>query len=268
MYDEFKSLKVKIKDKVATVIIDHPPINLFDGRLIREMDAVGRALSQDSEVIVVVVESADPDFFIAHADVELIMRGAATPPDGDPPESFFQKMTDRFRTMPKITIGKVNGIARGGGLELLAAFDMRFCAIENARFSQPEVGLGLVPGGGGTAYWPELIGRSRAIELLVACEDFDAMLAERYGIVNRAVPEAQLDDLVSRIAARIAEFPNEAVVELKSLVQSASELRRPLADERRAFFRLASSAEAKSAMEDFLDRGGQSRAYEIQDLFG
>ncbi|MEM1134016.1 MAG: enoyl-CoA hydratase/isomerase family protein [Pseudomonadota bacterium] len=267
MYDDLKSVRVKIHEKIATVTIKHPPLNLFDGRLIRDMSTVAHALAKDESVQVLIIESADPDFFIAHADVNLIMRGAETPPQGDPPDSFFQAMTECFRTMPKITIGKINGIARGGGLELLAALDMRFCSLENTRLAQPEVGLGIVPGGGGSVYWPELIGPSRALELLLACEDFDGALAERYGLVNRAVPEVELDELVKRASHRIASFPSDAVAEAKRLVRSMSNLTISLEEERKTFFKLASGNNTSSAMQAFLKRGGQDRTYELGDLF-
>ena len=267
MFEDLKSLRVTIANKIATVTIDHPPINLFDGRLIRDMAKASDLLASHDEVQVIVIESADPEFFIAHADVELIMRGGSKPPSGDPPDNFFQAMTDSFRTMPKITIGKVNGIARGGGMELLGALDMRFCSIENTRLSQPEVGLAMVPGGGGSVYWPALIGRSRALELILACEDFDGVTAERYGLVNRAVPTAELDALVDRIAARIARFPAPAVREAKALINRFQTLDDALADERRAFFQVSSDPDALSVMQAFMDRGGQTRDVERGDLF-
>src|SRR6185503_15162750 len=161
-YEGYECLRVRSDGGVATVTIDHPPINLFDVPLIQEMDRVGRELEADAAVRVGVLESANPDFFIAHADVAMIeqlprdVREKPTAPHG------FHRMVDRFRTMPKATIGKVEGRARGGGSELLLSLDMRFGALGRAILSQPEVALGILPGGSGTQRLPRLIGRARA----------------------------------------------------------------------------------------------------------
>ena len=132
---------------VATVTIDHPPVNLLDGTLIGSLFTVAGELAGDDSVQVVVVRSANPEFFIAHADVSMIeqlprdVREKPATPHG------FHRMVDRFRTMPKATIGKIEGRARGGGSELLLSLDMRFGALGRAILSQPEVALGIIPGG-------------------------------------------------------------------------------------------------------------------------
>ena len=126
----FDAINIELKNRVAWLTINHPPINLFDMQLISEMDAAGAQLAEDDAVGAVVIQSADPDFFIAHADVKLILDIAGQDQQDSDGTSFFHVMTERFRTMPKATIGKINGVARGGGLELLAALDMRFCSLE------------------------------------------------------------------------------------------------------------------------------------------
>src|SRR3990172_3288110 len=202
-YQGYECLRIRIDRGVAFVTVDHPPINLFDVPLMREMDRLGRELAAEEAVRVVVFDSADPEFFIAHADVALIQRLPAEPPPKPTSLSFFQAMVDRFRTMPKVTIAKLEGRARGGGSEFVLSLDMRFGAIGRAVLSQPEVALGIIPGGSGTQRLPRLIGRGRALEIILGCEDITAELAERYGYVNRALPSDEIGAFVEQLARRI-----------------------------------------------------------------
>jgi len=128
-YKKFELLDVRIEKRAAWVTINNPPINLFDMPLMLEMDQVATQLEGDDAVSVVVLQSKDPDFFIAHADINSILAAVESGEGFDPENNFFYTMTERFRRMPKVTIGKIDGIARGGGLELLAALDMRFCSL-------------------------------------------------------------------------------------------------------------------------------------------
>jgi enoyl-CoA hydratase/carnithine racemase len=268
-YDAFTALRVRLEDGVAWVTIDHPPINLFDAVLIGEMEQLGSALEADPDVRVVVFSSADPQFFIAHADVELILSlptPAAPPADAPPPEpSFFQRMVDRFRTMPKATIAKIEGICRGGGSELVSSMDMRFAALGRAVLSQPEVAVGIIPGGSGTQRLPRLVGRSRALEIALGCEDFPADLAEHYGWVNRALPPDEIGPFVDRLARRIASFPAEAIAHAKASVLAAEAgVAEGLAVEARAFEACLALPEARRRMQAFLAAGGQTREVESQ----
>ena len=263
-YQGYKALRVSVDEGIARVVIDHPPINLFDSVLIVEMDRVGRALENDPDVRVVVVESADPVFFIAHADVNLIL---GLPIGGAPPSepSFFQQMVDRFRTMPKATIAKLEGICRGGGSELALSMDMRFAALDRAVLAQPEVAVGIIPGGSGTQRLPRLLGRSRALEIALGADDFPADLAERYGYVNRALPAAELGPFVERLARRIASFPPAAVAHAKASVLAAdTNMREGLIAEARAFDACVALPEARQRMTAFLAMGGQTRELESQ----
>src|SRR3989442_12098820 len=155
-YRGYDCLEIALHRGVATVTIDHPPINLFDLALIGEMDRVGRELEADGEVRVVVFQSANPDFFIAHADVALIQTLPTTVPPKATRLGLFHAMVDRFRTIPKATIGKIEGRARGGGSEFLLSLDMPFRALGRALLAHPEVALGIIPGGRGTQRPPRL----------------------------------------------------------------------------------------------------------------
>src|SRR5947209_17195229 len=247
-YDDYRCLRVRLDRGVAFVTIDHPPINLLDLALMRELDALGKELEVDDAVRVVVFDSADPDFFIAHADVALIER---LPTDVPKPTTlgFFHAMVERFRTMPKATIGKIEGRARGGGSEFLLSLDLRFGALGRAVLAQPEVALGILPGGCGTQRLPRLIGRARALEVILGCEDFDAALAERYGWINRALPAAELRPFVHALARRIASFPREAIALAKRAVDAAdATVREGLLEEAHLFNRTLAVPEARARM--------------------
>ena len=266
-YEGYECLRVRRARGVAFVTIDHPPINLLDLALMRELDRVGKELEADGAVRVAVFDSADPEFFIAHADVALIEQ---LPVDLPRPTSlgFFHAMVDRFRTMPKATIGKIEGRARGGGSEFVLSLDLRFGALGRAVLAQPEVALGIIPGGSGTQRLPRLVGRARALEVILGCEDVPAELAERWGYLNRALPPPELGPFVERLAFRIASFPAEAIALAKAAVDAAE---RPTVDglleEAGCFNRSLASAGARRRMARFRELGGQTRAAEL-DLGG
>lgn len=263
-YDGYQCLKIRVDRGVAFVTIDHPPINLLDAALIADLDRVERELESDRDVRVAVFQSADPDFFIAHADVNLIL---SVPTERSSPSKRlgpFHQMVDRFRTMPKATIGKIEGRARGGGSEFALSLDMRFGAIGRTILSQPEVSVGIIPGGSGTQRLPRLMGRGRALEVILGCEDFQAELAERYGYLNRALPPEKLGPFVERLAYRIASFPAEGIALAKAAVGAAEPPPlEGLLEEERLFLRSAATEEARERMKRFLERGGQTRPVEL-----
>lgn len=268
-YDAYQCLKIRIDRGVCFATIDHPPINLFDVALMQEIDSLGRQVEADPAVQVVVFDSADPEFFLAHADVSLIQQMPDTAPPRATELTFFHAMVDRFRTMPKVSIAKIEGIARGGGSEFVLSLDMRFAALGKAVLGQPEVALGILPGGSGTQRLPRLCGRGRALEIVLGCQDFPADVAERYGYVNRALPPHELGRFVDQLALRIASFPPEAVALAKGLVNSAEHgVEDGLLDEAHAFNLTLQTAEARRRMADFLAGGGQTRAMEVGDLGG
>jgi enoyl-CoA hydratase/carnithine racemase len=264
----YTALRIRVEDGVAFATIDHPPINLFDAALITDMDRFGREVEVDSEVRVVVIDSANPEFFIAHADVNLILQ---LPREPQPPPTelpIFQAMVERFRTMPKVTIAVIEGRARGGGSELALGMDMRFAARGKAVLAQPEVGVGIIPGGGGTQRLQRLVGRARALEIVLGCEDIDAELAERWGYVNRALPEQELRPFVDALARRIASFPAHAVAHAKAAVTAAeADLVPGLLDEAERFAQTLGAEETIARMERFLELGGQTREFELNAPF-
>src|SRR5438093_3221198 len=263
-YTGYECLDIRVDRGVATVTIDHPPINLYDLALIQEMDRVGRELEADGDVRVAVFQSANPEFFIAHADVALIQTLPTTVPPKAPRLGLFHAMVDRFRTMPKATIGKIEGRARGGGSEFLLSLDLRFGALGRAVLAQPEVALGIIPGGSGTQRLPRLVGRARALEVILGCEDVPADLAERWGYLNRALPPAELGPFVERLALRIASFPADAIALAKAAIIAAEPpTEQGLLEEAACFNRTLGTAAARQPMARFLELGGQTRAVEL-----
>jgi enoyl-CoA hydratase/carnithine racemase len=257
-YEGYEKLRVRVEGGVAMVTIDSPPINLLDRALYFDMQRLAAELSGDPDVRVVVLRSSTPGFFIAHFDVGLILR---IPTDLPEPTELneFHTMCETFRTMPKATVAVVEGRAGGGGSELALSCDMRFAARETAIFNQPEVALGIIPGGSGTQRLARLVGRSRALEIVLSCDDVDAELAERWGWVNRALPAGELWTFVDRLVARIASFPPHAVAEAKaSVLRAEKEVIADLLAEGAAFSRTLGGPGTRDSMERFLASGGQT----------
>ncbi len=264
-FEGYSCISVEVSDGVARATIDHPPINLFDVTLMGEVDRLGREIEADDSVRVVVFQSANPEFFIAHADVELIQRLPSDVPEKSTELNFFHAMVERFRQMPKVSIGKIEGCARGGGSEFLLSLDMRFGTIGRCVVSQPEVALGILPGGSGTQRLPGLMGRGRALEVVLGCEDFDAETAERYGWINRAFPEGELGPFVDALARRIATFPPQAIALAKRAVDAAEgPTREGLLEEAWCFQQTLGLEETKSRLAQFLKHGGQTREVELE----
>ncbi len=266
-YDGYNCLKIKFDRGVLFVTIDHPPINLLDLPLMLELDRLGREMEMDDSVRVVVFDSADPDFFIAHVDVGVILQLPTEVPPKEEALGFFHAMVDRFRTMPKVTIAKIEGRARGGGSEFVLSLDMRFGSLGQAVLSQPEVAIGIIPGGSGTQRLPHIMGRARALEVVLGCDDFPADLAERYGYINRALPPNEIGPFVERMAYRIATFPPTAIALAKASVDSAElPTMQGLLEEAHYFRQSVATDEAQRRMRRFLELEGQTRESELDLL--
>lgn len=264
-YEDYKTLRVRVDRGVAFVTFDNPPMNLMTTKMMRELPDLAREIERDEAVKVIVFDSADPDYFIAHFDVSALLRFPDTPRPRPADLYPLDRACETFRRMPKVSLAKIEGRARGGGSEFALALDMRFGAMGQAVLSQPEAALGILPGAGGTQRLPRLIGPARAMEVVLGCADFPAELAERYGYINRALPPDELTPFVEDLAYRIASFPAEAIALCKRAVLAASEmsLTDGLLEESHLNDRLAASAEAKELMQKFLDAGGQTREGEM-----
>ena len=200
------------------VTFDMPPLNIFGPDTIPQLDEAITALETDELVKVVVFDSAVDGFFITHYDFVAPLEDSAKFPAGATGLQALPDMLARLSRAPVVSIAMIRGRATGVGSELALASDMRFASREKALLSQWEVGAGLVPGGGPMARLPRLVGRGRALEVLLSADDIDGDLAERYGYVNRSFPDAELDDFVDALATRISSFDKQALAETKRLV--------------------------------------------------
>jgi enoyl-CoA hydratase/carnithine racemase len=228
-YTDYSAISVGVDAGVAHLTIDHPPVNLLDALLVGELQRFVKAVRDDDEVKVIVAQSADPEFFVAHLDMIAVLDPAwfAGLADGDPaPLNPMQALWEGFRNLPQVTIAKLAGRLRGGGVEFAMALDMRFAAAGHTWFSQLESRVGAFPGGGGTQYLPRLVGRARALEVILGGDLFDSDTAERYGWINRAMPPEELDAFIDDLARRIAVLPPGVVAAVKVAVDEAVEQKR------------------------------------------
>ncbi|WP_435178124.1 enoyl-CoA hydratase/isomerase family protein [Actinacidiphila sp. bgisy145] len=261
--DQYTTLRVGIDAGVARITLDTPPVNVLSGTLIRELHDVLGVLRDDRSVRVIVFSSANPEFFIAHVDIHILdeMAGLAEIADRNPDANLFQGVGELLRHQPQVTIVKLAGKARAGGAEFVAAADMAFAARETAGIGQSEVLMGIVPGGGGTQYLRERVGRNRALELLLTGDLVDADTAAAYGWINRAVPASELDGFVDQVAERIAALSPELIAAAKELVPPA-DLSDGLRAENSAWAELVSGDLPARLMTGALELGAQTPAGE------
>jgi enoyl-CoA hydratase/carnithine racemase len=269
--EDYQLIHVAVRDGVCRATIDHPPINLLDIPLLTEIDRLLREVALDDEVRALIVDSADPEFFIAHADISLIEHlpafttGEDTGLHAEP--SFFHDMTERLRTLPKATIAVIEGVCRGGGCEFAMAFDMRYAALGTTVLGHPEVSVGIIPGGGGTQRLPRLIGRGRALEVILGCMDVDAATAEAWGYVDRALPADELRRFVDQLAGRIASSPLTAIAAAKRAVDVALDesvdATTGLRIEDQLLRETLAEPVARQRLRAIIDAGAQTRNFEL-----
>ena len=215
----FEMLTVHKEGGVLFVEIKSPPMNLLGPELISDLVSLIQQAEADESAQVIVFKSSDPDYFISHVDVTRIKenREAAARLDGVPSIGLLLLHLSRSRL---VTIAQIEGRVRGVGSEFVLACDMRFAARESAIFSQFEPSFGVIPGAGGAQHLARLMGRGRALEVMLSADDYDAELAERYGWINRALPADTIDDFVKSLALRIAKFPAAGQVVVKERVNA------------------------------------------------
>jgi enoyl-CoA hydratase/carnithine racemase len=229
------------------VTFEHPPINTITATTVAELAELVGLIEQDPNLNVVVFDSANPDFYLAHYDTEHDPARTAALGVGPTGMHAWLDLLVRLSRAPVVSIASIRGRARGAGSEFVLACDLRFASRENTLLGQPEVGMGLVPGGGPMARLSRLVGRARAIEILLVADDLDGPRAAQYGYVNRAIADDELADEVEKIAVRLARFDHDAIARTKSYVDRVtlppdSEFPPALAD----FFELISRPEQRA----------------------
>jgi enoyl-CoA hydratase/carnithine racemase len=266
-------LRVAVADGVVSVTIDHEPSNLVDGVFVGALIQLLDACDADDQVRVLVFSSADRDFFLMHGDVEMILaapagRAATTTTAAQP--NVAAAAFDRLRTARYVTMVAIDGAARGGGAEFCTACDVRY-GTPRTLFGQPEVPMGILPGAGGTARLPRLLGRSRALELVLTGRDVGADEALALGWLTAVVPVEALAEHVDAVARRIAAMPAASVAAVKRVMDASLDGTLPdaLATESAALSALEASGGHRGPMTRFLAAGGQTRDGERdRDRFG
>src|SRR5262245_53533567 len=198
------------------VTFDHPPINTITATTVAELSELVELIERGTELNVIVFDSANPEFYLAHYDVENDPMKAAALPAGPTGMPQWLDLTARLSRAPAVSIASVRGRARGAGSEFVLACDLRFGSRENTQMGQFEVGAGFIPGGGPMARLSRLVGRGRALEILLVGDDLDGPRAEQYGYINRAITDNELEHAVEEMASRLAGFDHEAIARTKS----------------------------------------------------
>ncbi len=260
----FETLVVRREGGVLFAEILAPPMNLLGPELVRDLVSLIQAAEADDAAQVLVFSSGDPDYFISHVDLTRIpeYRANAAKLTGEPSVGLMFRHLSASRV---VTIAQIEGRVRAVGSEFVLACDMRFAARESAIFGQFEPSLGSIPGGGAVQHLTRLMGRSRALEVLLSGEDYDADLAERYGWINRALPAEALGDLVRALAHRIAVFPARARALVKDRVNAIALA--PEAEFRRdsdLFLETVQDDEAQRQLAAAFEHGLQTREPELE----
>jgi enoyl-CoA hydratase/carnithine racemase len=259
----FETLRVRADGGVLFATIAAPPMNLLGPPLVRDLVSLIQQAEADAAVQVLVFTSGDPDYFISHVDITKIAeyRDEAAKLAGEPSLGLLFRYLSASRL---VSIAQVEGRVRAAGSEFVLACDMSFAARESAIFSQLEQGFGLIPGAGGVQHLTRLLGRTRALEVMLSAEDYSAELAERYGWINRSLPAADLPGFVSALAHRIAAFPSAAHAVLKDRVNAIALA--PVDDFRRdsdLFGEVSRTPEAQGRFQAATRRGFQTREGEM-----
>ncbi|MEC7845180.1 MAG: enoyl-CoA hydratase/isomerase family protein [Actinomycetota bacterium] len=264
--ENYNHLAVRRIGRALYATIDNPPINLITKSLLIDLIKFSQWVEEDEESTVLVLESSNPDFFIAHFDVEALLEIDSESRTG-PVNSLtvFDELCERFQKMPKITICVVRGRVGGGGSEIAMSCDLRFAELESARMNQMEVPIGIIPGGGGTQRLPNLIGYPRAIELIVGGLDLDAKTGERWGYFNRSLPSTELTSFVNKFVQRVSSFDPAAVRASKQALQlTLPDFTEGLIEENNLFNERNNSENGRNLMRQFLKMGGQTIDQELR----
>lgn len=228
-YQGFETFNTEENNGVLTVTFDYSPVNIQGLPMIADLNALAQKLESDSNVKVVVFQSAHPEIFIAHADTSFLKDMSDKALSREEVQLLdLQLVLERISKLPQATIAKIEGFARGGGHEFALACDMRFAARGKARFMQMEVGMGILPCGGGASRMARQVGLGRALEIVLGAEDFDADQAQAYGTINKALDADKIAAHVDALAKRIALWPSESINATKKAVYESIDL--PIAD--------------------------------------
>jgi enoyl-CoA hydratase/carnithine racemase len=218
-YENFQTFDVKVEDAIATVTFNFGTVNVQGQEMLADLNSLAMRLERDRETKVVIFQSANPEIWVCHYDTELLKDMSTDAVSRDEAELLdLQAVCERISKVPQATIAKLEGFARGGGHELALALDMRFAARGKFKFMQMEVGMGILPCGGGASRMARQTGLGRALEIILSARDFDADEAEAMGTINKALDPDEIGPYVDTLARRIAKFPAESINACKQMV--------------------------------------------------
>lgn len=262
-YEGYESIVIEVEHRVVTATVTAGPMNLISRDLLQQFDRLVTEVSADPEPLVLVLKSGTPGFFIGHAkfsDLDVLKGEHAPTSIDDVPMNPVQSLCQRLRAMDKVSIAQVEGRATGGGAAIAMACDLRFASLESAIFNSFGVPLGTGMGGGATQLMPRLVGRARAMELILGAKDLDAATADAWGYVNRALPPDEIGMFVKGLALRISLGAPEVIRRTKRLIAEAEEL--ALVDGFRAenfsLQQMAGTPAAAAGVAAFLELGGET----------
>jgi enoyl-CoA hydratase/carnithine racemase len=259
-------LLVATEPGLAVVTVDNPPSNLVDGVFVMGLLALLDALDERPGIRVVVFRSADPDFFLMHGDVTALLQIPMSEHHAVDAPNIAALAFERLSASPYLSIGLVDGAARGGGCEFLSALDIRYGSPRTV-IGQPEVPMGILPGAGGTSRLPRLIGRDHALEMILTARDYDADEALVLGWLTAIVPSDEIDDYVLAVARRVAQMPAASVAAVKRVVDATiPDIDRALVIETNELGALTASGAQQAPMRRFMEAGGQTRDGETQRM--
>ena len=228
-YENYTTFKATKDGAVLTVTFDYPPVNIQGILMLDDLNRLAETLEGDSNIKVVVFQSAHPEIFVAHADTNFLKDMSTTAVSREEVKLLYLQTTlERISKVPQATIAKIEGLARGGGHEFALACDMRFAARGKAKFMQMEVGMGILPCGGGASRMARQAGLGRALEIILSARDFDADEAEAYGTINKALDADKIGAYVDELAKRIAHFPADSINACKQAVYASID--KPIGD--------------------------------------
>ncbi|MEM1026495.1 MAG: enoyl-CoA hydratase/isomerase family protein [Planctomycetota bacterium] len=218
-YDQFNTFRTKIESAVMWVTFDFPPVNVQGQEMLADLNSLALRLERDREVKVVVFQSANPEIWVCHYDTNLLKDMSTEAVSRDEAKLLdLQSVCERISKLPQATIAKLEGFARGGGHELALALDMRFAARGKFMSMQMEVGMGILPCGGGASRMARQCGLGRALEIILSARDFTAEEAEAYGTINKVLEPDEIGEYVDNLAKRISQFPAESINACKQMV--------------------------------------------------
>lgn len=263
---EYNMLQLSVEGGVATVTLDNAPVNALSGKMMKELKQLLGDMATVHNIKVIVFESANPDFFIAHVDINILGEQDVLEELGaQVPKGFnvFQAVGEMLRKQPQVTIVNLKGIARGGGAEFVTAADMSFASLEKGKLAQCEALLGIIPGGGATQFLSTKMSRNKVLEIILGANLFDAATAERYGWINRAVPHADIDGFVYELSHNIAALPDGVIEAAKKVLAPYTDLN-GFAVEHEQWEKLAYNAKTTDIMTKAMKNGAQTVEGELE----